>query len=380
MSGPTSQRGAPRQDGPPRTRPATGHGVAERAPFAADLATGYFACVMATGIVSIALLLHGDEGVSRLFFILAGALYAVLIVLYLYRAWAFPRRVWADLTDARAVFGYFTFVAGTDVLGTRVALARQEQIALGLGLVSVVCWAVLSYGVLGVLLVCNREPIERVIDGSWLLTTVSCASLAVLASTLADAGPQDRLWLLFGAYAFWALGVLLYLIVITLILYRFFFLPLTTGDLGPPTWLTMGATAITTLAGSHLVLYSHATPFLLGMRPFVLGVTLLLWVWGSWWIPFLVLLDLWTYGVVRDYLTYDPALWSIVFPLGMYTVACETMGRIDGLHIVQGLVTPFLWIALAAWCAVAALFLWRWVWPRWPRRVGGQEHLERHPG
>jgi tellurite resistance protein TehA-like permease len=142
----------------------------------------------------------------------------------------------------------------------------------------------------------------------------------------------------------------------------------------------MGATAITALAGSHLVLSPHAPAFLPAIRPFVLGVTLLLWVWGSWWIPALVVLGLWKYGVVRDRLTYDPALWTIVFPLGMYTAACETLAGIEGLHLVQGLVRPFLWSAVAAWCAVAALFLRHRVWPRRPRGAREREHPEGHRG
>lgn len=93
----------------------------------------------------------------------------------------------------------------------------------------------------------------------------------------------------------------------------------------------------------------------------------MLWVWGTWWIPFLVLIGIWKYVVFRERVAYDPGLWSIVFPLGMYTVACETMGRIAGLQLVQGLVTPFLWIAVAAWCAVTALFFWHWAYLLRPR-------------
>ena len=331
------------------------------------LAPGYFAAVMATGIISLALLLHGHLSLSRVFFGVAIALYAVLIVAYLGRLVVFPRRVWADLTDARQVFGYFTFVAGTDVLGTRFAVDGTDGVALGLGVLGVSAWIVLMYLILMVLLFHNREPIEKAINGGWLIATVSCESLAVLGAAVAAALPRAQIGVTFVAYAFWSLGVLLYLIFIAMIMYRFFFFGVTARDLSPPYWINMGAMAITTVAGSRLVLYPHAPAFLVAIRPFVQGLTIMLWAWGSWWIPFLILIGLWKYGVWRAPIAYEPGLWSIVFPLGMYTVACETLGRLKGLQLVQGLAPPFLWIAVAAWCAVAALFLWRWVRPRQPR-------------
>ncbi len=330
------------------------------------LATGYFASVMATGIVSVALFLQGDRPLSWVFFAVAIALYVFLCVAYVGRVCLFPRRVWADLTDARQVFGYLTFVAGTDVLGTRFAFAKHYDIALGLGLVGVVSWVTLTYFILVFLLLYNQEPIERVINGSWLITIVSCESLAALGSALADFLPRYQVWLLFVAYAFWSLGVIIYLIFIAMIMYRFFFFTVTARDLRPPYWINMGAMAITTLAGSRLVLYAHAPDFLVFIRPFVEGFTIMLWVWGSWWIPFLILIGIWKYGVFRERIAYDPSLWSIVFPLGMYTVACETMSGIRGLHIVRWLVPGFLWIAVTAWSAVAALFVWTWIRQRRP--------------
>jgi len=58
-------------------------------------------------------------------------------------------------------------------------------------------------------------------------------------------------------------------------------------------------------------------------------------------------------------LTYEPAVWSVVFPLGMYGVATLTFGKAAHLAFMEPLSRFMLWVALAAWLAVAAAFVAR---------------------
>jgi len=53
----------------------------------------------------------------------------------------------------------------------------------------------------------------------------------------------------------------------------------------------MGAAAISANAGSVLVLTDSGIPFLQSMRPFVDGVTPIIWAWATWWIPLLLLFE-----------------------------------------------------------------------------------------
>ncbi len=324
-----------------------------------DLYTGYFACVMATGIVSIAFFLRGFSVVSNVLFFIDMIAYVLLIIAYIVRLIVYPHSVWRDLTDAGKTFGYLTFVAGTDVLGTRFAFAGMCQVSIWLGLIGLLSWAAMMYFIFAFLLFYNKQPIENVMNGSWLIATVSAESLAALASALAGFLSWDHEWLLFVACSFWGLGIVLYFILITLILYRFFFHPITASALSPPYWINMGAMAITTLAGSRLVLYPHSTKFLVFIQPFVQGVTIIGWVWGTWWIPFLIIMGIWKYIVFREPLSTDPALWSMVFPIGMYTVCCITMSEIPGLHLVHWLIVPGLVGSAFAWLSIAITFLIR---------------------
>ncbi len=321
------------------------------------LATAYFAAVMATGIVSIALLLEKHMMLSNALFVLDIALYVLLFVAYIMRIFMFPKEVLGDLTHAGKVFGYFTFIAGTDVLGTRFAFAHHYEISLWLAILAFVSWIVLTYFIMMVMLFKNEQPIEKVINGGWLVTTVSCESLTVIGSVLADYLPQYATWLLFLAYSFWALGVVIYLIFIAMIMYRFFFYHVSTKDLSPPYWINMGAMAITTLAGARLVLFPHSTMFLMFVKPFVQGFTIMLWVWGTWWIPILLMMGIWKYIISKERFRYDPALWSMVFPLGMYTVACRMLGTIPGLGLITRLVPAELWIAVIGWTVVSISFV-----------------------
>ena len=112
--------------------------------------------------------------------------------------------------------------------------------------------------------------------------------------------------------------------------------------------------AISTNAGTTLILTESGMPFLDSMRPFIDGVTHILWAWASWWIPLLVLLGIWKHGVCRVPLTYTPMLWSLVFPLGMYASASLRLSLAADFAPLRSVSRAMLWIALGAWVATPA--------------------------
>src|SRR5213078_632191 len=131
-------------------------------------------------------------------------------------------------------------------------------------------------------------------------------------------------------------------------------------------WINMGAAAISTLAGAMLVGATPHSPVLAQILPFVRGFTLLWWATASWWIPMLLILGVWRHAIRKFPLRYDPLYWGAVFPLGMYTVCTARLSRAVDAPYLIAISRVFVYVALAAWCLVAAAMAWHLVRGRRP--------------
>lgn len=318
----------------------------------ADLSPAYFGLVMATGIVSIAASLLRHPGIARPLFLLNIAQYFILIVLYVTRMLLCARRFFADLADHRRGPGYFTLVAGTGVLASEFILQNQD-LALGtaLSLLTALLWFVLTYALFfSFTIKADKPALDHGISGGWLLAVVATQAVAVCASLLAGRmGATWHLALNLTALAMWLWGGMLYIWLMALIFYRCIFFRLSPDDLSPPYWISMGAMAISTLAGSLLIENAPQADFLRSMLPFLKGFTLFYWASGTWWIPLLLLLGIWRYGFRRFPFRYDPLYWGAVFPLGMYATCTWQMNRALGLAFLDWIPELFFYAGVLAW-------------------------------
>lgn len=329
-----------------------------------ELYPGYFAVVMATGILSVVADYVHWNALSVVLFVVAAILHVLLFILYVLRIFRYPRAVYADILNPLRVFGYFTFVAATDILATRLGLWNVIVPVIVLGLVGFVTWCGLLYFIFATLLFTNGRPVEQSVNGSWLIATVATQSLSVVCAIIAAHLLQWTEPLLFVAYVFWSFGILLYLIFIVLIVYRFFFRVVHREDLTPPYWINMGAMAITAVAGARLASPGVTTHFLSAVHTFVVAFTVMLWAWGTWWIPLLIIIGLWKAHALQEFRSYDPSLWSIIFPLGMYAASLDLMSSIPGLSFLVHLVRGFFLVALIGWCLVGV----GWVAHAWKQQ------------
>jgi tellurite resistance protein TehA-like permease len=315
---------------------------------------GYFALVMATGIVSNAFFYLGHDLISDVLFGITLASFPVLFACFVVRVLVWPGAVWRDLVDPRLVFTFFTLVAASDVLGLQLHLRGHDHVALVLWLTALSAWVVLGYFSFAVLTFDEGQTGADVVHGGWLIAIVGTESLVLLGAPLAGEFGSLEDTIFVAVYALWGIGIVFYGVFVTLFAYRIFFLPVHEAEMNPLFWVVMGAAAIATNAGSTLILTEPDLPFLRAMEPFVNGTTLILWAWATWWIPLLVIFGVWRHLVRRYPLTYAPMYWSLVFPLGMYAVATYRLSLASDFEPISIFSQVMVWVALVAWIATMA--------------------------
>ncbi len=320
---------------------------------------GYFALIMATGIVSIACHLAGINLAARALFILNNIQYVICLALALGKLVLAPGSVWRDLTHHEKGPGYLTMVAATNVLGvqyvqmTELHLVPLALFWLGCGLYVVLVNTMLT----GVTMAKSKPALMQGMNGSWLLCTVSGCSVAILGSSLSAPGVTSKGFFLF-CVGIWSIGIMLYLMVIALAFLRWLFVPMDDKSFSPTWWINMGALAISTLAGSHLYAMALPLPQLDVLAPIILGISLFLWSASCWWLVLLLFILVWRIASRAFTPGYSLQNWSAIFPMGMFCVASMSflpqVGVSSWMPLLQHLFTPVV-LALWAWVFVGFL-------------------------
>lgn len=315
----------------------------------AALAPGYFALVMATGIIAIGAHLEGLDWLDDTLFGIAALAYVVIAALMTMRAVRYPGLVLADLTSHARGFAFLTAVAATNVLGAASGVVQGWWgLAWVLWFIGIAAWPILLYTTLVAVVLGGSKPgLEAGINGTWFLLTVSTESIAVLGALLLRRGDSDVL--AFTCLALFCLGLVLYFIVMTLVFLRWTFVSLEPTEADPPSWIAAGAVAIIVLAGSNLLLAQDAATRIARVAPAIEVVVVLAWATATFWFPLMVAIGVWRHVIRRVPLRYHPSYWALVFPLGMYGVATSRMIDATDVTALDWLPPVVLGIALTAW-------------------------------
>lgn len=334
---------------PPLSKPGepiTGHSLQSFFP-------GYFALVMATGIISIGAFLYNMPAIANALFAANIGFYIALWGIFFLRVIKYPMAVWKDISSSSRGVTFLTMVAANNVLGNQFALMTKHQhIAVFLWWLGIILWVLITYTFF--IVITAKEPkqgVEASLSGAWLLIVVAAESVAVLGALIADYTTHQDI-VIFISFCAFLIGGMHYMVFISLIIYRWLFMSMKAELLTPPYWINMGAVAITTLAGSRLLLYAHTHEWIAGVQYFLPGFTVLFWAFATWWIPILFLLPIWRHVLQRVPLKYDPQYWSLVFPAGMYTVATFNFSKVLHLPFVMPISNVFIYLSMAAWVIV----------------------------
>jgi tellurite resistance protein TehA-like permease len=312
------------------------------------LTPGYFALVMASGILSVGLSQQGHDDLSLVLLVVCGAAFLVLLALTAWRFVAYRSAITEDFLDPRRAFGFFTFVAGTNVLGVRLGMAGHPGATATLLALAGAAWLLLGYvvpwtAVLG----SQRRPVLETANGTWFIWSVASQSVAVAAASIEPVFETARPAFALLAVVSWSVGVFLYAATGVFVSLRLLLYDFGPEELTPPYWVAMGGLAITVLAGARIVEMADA-PMVHATRGLIAGLAVVFWAFATWLIPVLVAAGWWRHVARRVPLRYDATLWSMIFPLGMYAVAGIYLGKADRLPLVGDIADVDLWVAIAA--------------------------------
>lgn len=165
---------------------------------------------MATGIVGVGAALTGLGALASVLVFIATLGYACLVAAHAWRLLAYRAAMGRDLRDPRRAFGYFTFVAGTDVVAVCLAAAGRHGVATALLIVALTTWLVLGYAVpWTAVLGSHPRPVLAAANGSWFIWVVASQSVAVVAATLQPVLTPARSALAVVAVLTWSVGLVL---------------------------------------------------------------------------------------------------------------------------------------------------------------------------
>lgn len=212
--------------------------------------------------------------------------------------------------------------------------------------------ALLYAALIAVVIRRDKPGLGSGINGSWFLLTVATQSIAALGALLIPRWSGDLV--AFVCVAAFLLGIVLYLIVMTMVFLRWTFQPLEPTEADPPAWIAAGAVAITVLAGSNLLAAAGSSSRIARLAPVIEGFVVLAWATSTFWFPLMVAIGVWRHVVRRMPIAYHPSYWALVFPLGMYGASTFRMVDVVGPTQLDVLPKITFWVALAAWTATFA--------------------------
>ena len=326
---------------------------------------GWFASVMGTGIIAVAThhadsVVSGLEGFAVVLWILSALGFVALIVPWVIRWLRFPAEAWADTAHPTRGPFYSTMPIALLVLGVDFAAIgsahMDADVAMHVAQGLWIAGTLLAF-VFGVLIpyrwFTGSIALEQ-INGGWFIPPVANIVVPAAAAPLISSwgSEQAAQYVSLVAFAFFGIGLLLFLALGALLVGRLIQHGLPEAHLAPTLWIGLGPIGVGSLALARLS--TTATP-LFGDSAAQAEVLLrlaavVLWGFGLWWLATAIALTL---RYLREPFPFAMSWWAFTFPLGAYTVATFVLGDAYDLGVLTGFGFGLWVLLIALWSVVA---------------------------
>jgi tellurite resistance protein TehA-like permease len=286
---------------------------------------------------------------SDLLLACASLVFAALTALLATTALVDPTLLRRRLRDPAACFGAYAFGTALVVLALHLPGTGFTATKLGVWVVALSLWL----GVTALVVTSLRRARAAPATGVWLLAVVAAQSGALLGAAVA----HETGWraATVASLLLWAAGLALYPLITARVISRLLRGPHPVRSFSADHWVLMGAAAISALTGARLMGPSaalHAAPVRAALAPLVVAA----WVTAS--LAYAAAGAVWLRRWARERWSrrFEPGWWSLVFPLGMYSVCSAAVGTRLGVPTLRLVGTGTFWVAVAALVLVVAAF------------------------
>lgn len=342
-------------------------------------APGWFAAVMGTAVIVIALFVFQSaipfaKALEYFFLLTAIVLFLVLIVPWTLRWFLHPADVRHDLNHP--VSAAFFPTMPISLLVIAIALEKAGSSFLEENTLWGILQALWIIGASGILIFAlsilntffHKSEVQWEMSTlGWLIPPVSTLLVPVLGVSLSAHFHGTTLGAanLIASLIFTGFGSLLFILVMAMVFIRYIFHPLPPAHLAPTLWVGIAPTSILTILALRiskpLVLFFQAPVEIDQMLTFLskpIGV--MLWGFALFW--FLLALVV-TLGVhQKSPLPFALSWWAFVFPVGAFVVATGVLYQAIPLAFFQWIGVSVLALLLILWAVVAVnttLGVWR---------------------
>jgi tellurite resistance protein TehA-like permease len=334
-------------------------------PFQQPQHPAWYGSVMGAGVLALVMITEAQTwdypwltSAAVVVLLIASALGVVLLPRYLRRL-RNRLALMSEIANPNAGPMLATLPAGLLVLASAWGRIGPELVPTGVALwISAVLLAlgtvlVIAFSLTWSLVIMRSQVQLSDIHGGWLIPPVMNLLIPIALAPIIVANPNISELLLIIGFAFYGIGLLLFLGMFSLFIARMILGPRFTGPLAAGLWIPLAPAGLVGLAAIRLQQAAPEThvswlgdSLAFGIVASAIGIG-----FGLWWALFAFI----EFRSIRKTGTapVQPGWWGLVFPIGALTLSISVLGQTTNIKPLEVTGAIAAIILLACWIAVA---------------------------